>query len=58
MSRFVGHDGGSTTSSPSNNSRGIRPDIYIKSNIEVVSGDGTINNPYRLSGIPNNLLLN
>ncbi len=50
MPRFVGHDGNSTTSSPSNNSRGIRPTIYMKSNVEVVSGDGTINNPYRLSG--------
>ena len=50
MSRFVGHDGGSTTSSPSNNSRGVRPTIYMKSNVEVVSGDGTIDNPYRISG--------
>ena len=50
MSRFVGHDGSSTTSSPSNNSRGVRPTIYLKSNVEFVSGEGTITNPYRLKG--------
>ena len=29
---------------------GIRPSINLKSSIRIVSGDGTINNPYRLNG--------
>ena len=50
MSRFIGHDGNSTTTSPSNNSRGVRPAIYMKANVCIVDGDGTVDNPYRLEG--------
>ena len=35
---------------PSSSEQGVRPSINLKSNIEIVDGDGTINNPYRLSG--------
>ena len=31
-------------------SYGIRPSINLKSNIKIIDGDGTINNPYRLEG--------
>ena len=36
--------------SPSSNSRGARPSINLKSNVKIVDGDGTIDNPYRLNG--------
>ncbi|HIT37706.1 MAG TPA: hypothetical protein IAB59_04460, partial [Candidatus Onthousia faecipullorum] len=29
---------------------GIRPSINLKSNVKIVDGDGTVDNPYRLSG--------
>ena len=29
---------------------GVRPSIVLKANINIVNGDGTINNPYRLGG--------
>ncbi len=34
----------------STNSVGVRPSINLKSNVKIVSGDGTLNNPYRLDG--------
>ena len=34
----------------STNSVGIRPSINLKSNVKIVSGNGTLNNPYRLDG--------
>ena len=30
--------------------RGVRPSINLKSSVRIVSGDGTIDNPYRLNG--------
>ena len=32
-----------------NNGRGVRPVLYLKSNVYVTGGDGSINNPYQLS---------
>ena len=32
------------------NTYGIRPSINLKSNIKIVDGDGTLDNPYRLEG--------
>ena len=29
---------------------GVRPSINLKSNVKIVSGDGTVDNPYRLEG--------
>ena len=34
----------------SNTSYGIRPSINLKSNVRIVDGNGTIDNPYRLEG--------
>ena len=34
---------------------GIRPSINLKPEIKIVSGSGTEEDPYRLSGIPNNM---
>ena len=32
------------------NAYGVRPSINLKSNVKIVDGDGTIDNPYRLNG--------
>ena len=48
--RFVYNDGNATYASPSISSVGARPSINLKSNVKIVNGDGTIDNPYRLNG--------
>ena len=45
----VGDIGNVNNSSPSR-AYGVRPSINLKSNIKIVDGDGTIDNPYRLNG--------
>ena len=47
-SREVGN--GNTTSYEPTGTAGIRPSIVLKSNIKIIDGDGTENNPYRLEG--------
>ena len=32
------------------NAYGVRPSINLKSNVKIVDGDGTVDNPYRLNG--------
>lgn len=32
----------------------LRPTLYLKSNVEIVDGDGSLNNPYHLSYDPSN----
>ena len=41
---------GNTTSYEPTGTAGIRPSIVLKSNIKIIDGDGTENNPYRLEG--------
>ena len=41
---------GSNQKMPVSGSRGIRPSINLKPNMEIVSGNGTEENPYRLKG--------
>ena len=41
--------GGNDSYDPSN-AHGVRPSINLKSSVKIVDGDGTVNNPYRLSG--------
>ena len=49
--RCVSSSSGRTTIySPSGYSIGARPSINLKSNVKIVDGDGTIDNPYRLNG--------
>ncbi len=48
--RYGYHGGGASYNSPSSYSGGVRPSINLKSSVRIVDGDGTINNPYRLSG--------
>ena len=48
--RSVNHAGGADSDYPSSNARGVRPSINLKSNVKIVDGDGTVDNPYRLNG--------
>ncbi len=48
--RYVYFDGYLYNGSSSSTSFGARPSINLKSNVKIVSGDGTIDNPYRLLG--------
>ena len=45
----VGNGGIAYNSSPSG-AGGVRPSINLKSSVKIVDGDGTVSNPYRLSG--------
>ena len=47
---YVSYNGRNSLNSPSSTSLGVRPSINLKSNVKIVDGDGTINNPYRLNG--------
>ena len=46
----VNYGGNANYNLVSNYSTGIRPSINLKSNVKIVHGDGTIDNPYRLNG--------
>ena len=48
--RYVDSRGSANYTSPSGNSGGARPSINLKSNVKIVDGDGTVDNPYRLNG--------
>ena len=47
--RYVYDFGGEDYDSPAN-AYGVRPSINLKSNVKIVDGDGTVDNPYRLNG--------
>ena len=47
--RSVNNDGDAHGSTPTI-AIGFRPSINLKSNIQIVDGDGTVDNPYRLDG--------
>lgn len=47
--RGVGGSGSASNYGPSD-AYGARPSINLKSSVKIVSGDGTIDNPYRLKG--------
>ena len=47
---YVFDYGDANNYSPSVGSYGARPSINLKSNVKIVDGDGTIDNPYRLNG--------
>ncbi len=46
---YVNCDGNAYSYGPSN-AYGVRPSINLKSSVKIVDGDGTVSNPYRLSG--------
>ena len=47
--RYVSSNGSTNNDSPSA-ADGVRPSINLKSNVKIVDGDGTADNPYRLNG--------
>ena len=47
--RSVNNYGSAGSDSPSS-TYGVRPSINLKSNVKIIDGDGTIDNPYRLNG--------
>ena len=48
-SLFIVFHSALVSSSSANSGYGVRPVLYLKSNIYVTGGDGSINNPYQLS---------
>ena len=46
---YVNYYGSANNFGPSN-AYGVRPSVNLKSSVRIVSGDGTIDNPYRLNG--------
>ena len=47
--RYVSSDGNIAYSGNSTNARGVRPSVNLKSNVQITSGDGTLQNPFTLS---------
>ena len=47
--RSVSSNGGASSGDPTG-ANGVRPSINLKSNVKIVDGDGTVDNPYRLNG--------
>ena len=47
--RIVYYNGSASYNNPTN-ADGVRPSINLKSNVKIVDGDGTVDNPYRLNG--------
>ena len=48
--RYVMGDGRGNETLTNTNAPGVRPSIDLKSNVKIVNGNGTIDNPYRLEG--------
>ena len=46
--RYVIYNGDSSTYSPSGYSIGVRPSLNLKSNVQIVNGDGTLNSPFEI----------
>ena len=47
--RYVIYNGNASYYRPTD-AHGVRPSINLKSNVKIVDGDGTVDNPYRLNG--------
>ena len=46
--RFVGSISENGSDSPSSGSYGVRPSMNLKSNVQIVNGDGTLNSPFEI----------
>ncbi len=46
--RCVNRDGNAINASPSSRSNGMRPSVNLKSNVQIVNGDGTLNSPFEI----------
>ncbi len=47
--RHVSYNGNANNNSPSGSSIGVRPSVNLKSNVQIINGDGTLNSPFELS---------
>ena len=46
--RGVTHDGYADNCSPSSHSNGVRPSVNLKSNVQIINGDGTLHSPFEI----------
>ena len=46
--RRVSNNGSANYNSPSSSSYGVRPSVNLKSNAQIVNGDGTLNSPFEI----------
>ena len=46
--RFVYDYGSAYDTSPSSSSIGVRPSVNLKSNVQIINGDGTLNSPFEI----------
>ena len=46
--RYVDIGGSANYNSPSSNSNGVRPSVNLKSNVQIINGDGTLNSPFKI----------
>ena len=46
--RYVSNYGSHNDDSPSSYSSGVRPSVNLKSNVQIVNGDGTLNSPFEI----------
>ena len=46
--RYVDSSGNASDYSPSSNSLGVRPSVNLKSNVQIINGDGTLNSPFEI----------
>ena len=46
--RYVYSSGNAYGDSPSSDSHGVRPSVNLKSNVQIINGDGTLQNPFTL----------
>ena len=46
--RYVRYNGNANGISPSSYSIGARPSLNLKSNVQIVNGDGTLNSPFEI----------
>ena len=46
--RFVYDYGSANNNSPSSISIGVRPSVNLKSNVQIINGDGTLNSPFEI----------
>ena len=46
--RYLSSNGSAFYNSPSSTSNGVRPSVNLKSNVQIVNGDGTLNSPFEI----------
>ena len=46
--RHVSNIGSANSFSPSSDSNGVRPSVNLKSNVQIINGDGTLNSPFEI----------